>query len=87
MWIRSFATPLSSSAASAASIIGPGPQMNQASTSLRLVDQMLDRLVAGLAVEHAVEQLDVALLVAEEMIELEPADVAVLQRRQLLRGR
>jgi hypothetical protein len=34
---------------------------------------MIDRLVAGLAVEHAVEQVDVALLVAEEMIELEPA--------------
>ena len=58
--------------------------MNQASTSLGSIDQILDRLVASLAVEHAVEQLDVALLVAEEMIKLEPAEIAVLEGRQFL---
>jgi hypothetical protein len=30
-------------------------------------------------VEHAVEQVDVALLVAEEMIELEAVEIAVLR--------
>ena len=39
----------------------------------RIADQPVDRLGAGVAVEHAVEQLDVLLLVGEEMIELEAA--------------
>ena len=72
----------SSSAPSAASIIGPGPQMNQPSTSAAIGDQRVDRLFQPLAVQHAVEQLDVLLLGVEEMIEFEPAEMLVLQRRQ-----
>src|SRR4029079_9506153 len=51
---------------------------------LGVVDQMIERFVTSLAVEHAVEQVDVTLFIAEEMIKLEPPKVAVLQRRQLL---
>ena len=82
MWIRSLATLRSSKAPSAASIIGPGPQMNQPSTSAASGTSAGDRLVQPLAVEHAVEQLDVLLLGIEEMIDLEPAEMLVLERRE-----
>ena len=78
------ATPRSSSAAFGRIHHRPGAADEPGIDRARIVDQMLDRLVAGLAVEHAVEQVDVARFVAEEMIEFEPADVAVLERRQRL---
>ncbi len=49
-----------------------------------IADQMIDRLVAAGAVEHSVEQVDVALFLGEEMVERQATDVAVLQVRELL---
>ena len=57
--------------------------MNHVST-VGIIDQILDHIVDVFAVEHAVEQFDVTFFIAEEMIELEPAKVAVLERRQHL---
>ncbi len=74
----------SSKAPSAASIIGPGPQMNQPSTSAASGTRCADRLLAARAVEHAVEQLDVLLLGVEEMVDFEPAEMLVLERGERL---
>ena len=53
--------------------------------SRNVFDQMFDGLVAGFAVEHSVEKIDVARFVAEEVIKLEPTQVAVLERCQRLK--
>jgi hypothetical protein len=45
---------------------------------------MVDGFVAPRAVEHSVEQFDVALLLVEEMVEFEPVEVTVFQPCKLL---
>src|SRR4030095_13323680 len=50
----------------------------------RFVDQVLDGLVAPVAVEHAVEQVDLAFFLVQEMEELQATHVAVLEGRQRL---
>src|SRR5204862_5906979 len=62
----------------------PGAADEPGVNGLGIVDQMLDGLIASFAIEHAVEQVDISLLVAEEMVELKPAEIAVLERSQLL---
>jgi hypothetical protein len=67
---------------SAASIIGPGPQMKKAATSAGSTRAGEDLAAFG-AVEHAVEQLDILHLLGEEMVDLEAAHEAVLEAGEL----
>jgi hypothetical protein len=82
IWIRSEPPRASSRAASAASIIGPGPQMKKAAMSSGSTRCSSTSLAFG-AVEHAVEQVDILRFLGEEMVDLEPLHVAVLEPREL----
>ncbi len=58
--------------------------MNQASMLAGSPTNERNRLVAAGAIEHAVEQVDVALFLGEEMVQRQAAEVAVLQLGQLV---
>ena len=58
--------------------------MNQPSTSAASGTSAAIASSQPLAVEHAVEQLDVLLLGVEEMVDFEPAEMLVLQARERL---